>query len=153
MHVLGLEAHLGDPRFASYSKRKANEEALLPIVEPAIRARGAQELEAALIAVGVPCARVNNFKEVFDDPQIVAREVVRDVEHPRLGRMRAVRNPVLLDHDGPALDRHSPMLGEHSAEILRGLGYAPAEIDALAASGVTRVAAASTVSPPRHARA
>src|SRR5262245_36487599 len=152
MQVLGLEAHLGDPRFASYAKRKANEGALLPIVEPAIRARDAQELESALMAVGVPCARVNNFKEVFDDPQIVARDVVHDVEHPRLGAMRAVRNPVLLDHDGPALDRHSPMLGEHSAEILRELGYSAGEIDALVASGVTRVAS-STVSPPRHARA
>jgi crotonobetainyl-CoA:carnitine CoA-transferase CaiB-like acyl-CoA transferase len=58
--------------------------------------------------------------------------------------MRAVRNPVLLDHDGPALDRHSPMLGEHSAEILRGLGYALAEIDALVASGVTRLASPSS---------
>jgi crotonobetainyl-CoA:carnitine CoA-transferase CaiB-like acyl-CoA transferase len=153
MHVLGLQGHLGDPRFASYSKRKANEDALLPIVEPAIRTRDAAELEAALMAVGVPCARVNNFKEVFDDPQIVAREVVRDVEHPRLGRMRAVRNPVLLDHDGPALDRHSPMLGEHSAEILRALGYAPGEIETLAAAGVTRVGSSIAASPPRHARA
>jgi CoA:oxalate CoA-transferase len=141
MQVLGLEAHIGDPRFASYSKRKANEDALLPIVEPAVRARDAHELEQALLAAGVPCARVNNFKEVFDDPQIIARHVVRDVEHPRLGPMRAVRNPILLDHDGPDLARHSPTLGEHSAELLRELGYAPAAIDALVASGVTRLAA------------
>ena len=56
---------------------------------------------------GVPCARVNNFKEVFDDPQIVARGVVREVEHPRLGKMRTTRNPVLLRSrragDRPAL--------------------------------------------------
>src|SRR5262247_2637393 len=51
MQVLGLEAHIADPRFASYSKRKANEDALLPIVEPAIRKRDAPELEAALMAV------------------------------------------------------------------------------------------------------
>ena len=144
MQVLGLEAHIGDPRFGSYSKRKANEDALLPIVEPAIRARDAQDLETALLAVGVPCARVNNFKEVFDDPQIIARGVVHDVAHPRLGPMRTVRNPILLDHDGPGLERHSPMLGEHSAEILHELGYGPAAIGDLVASGVTRVAA-----PPR----
>ncbi len=57
---------------------------------------------------------MNNFKEVFDDPQIIARGVMREIEHPRLGLMRTTRNPVLLDHDGPAIDRHSPMLGEHS---------------------------------------
>jgi len=140
MQVLGLTDHIGDPRFASYAKRKANEEALLPIVEPAVRARDAQELEQALLAAGVPCARVNNFKEVFDDPQIVARQVVHDVAHPRLGKMRAVRNPILLDHDGPDLARHAPVLGEHSREILRELGYAPAAIAALVDAGVTRLA-------------
>jgi CoA:oxalate CoA-transferase len=140
MQVLRLDAHLSDARFSSYSKRKANEDALLALVEPAIRIRQADELEVALMAVGVPCARVNNFKEVFADPHIVARGVVKDVDHPRLGKMRATRNPVLFDHDGPEITRHSPMLSEHSAEILRELGYAPAEIDALVKSGVTRLA-------------
>jgi len=140
MEVLGLKAHLDDPRFASYAKRKANEDALLAIVEPAVRGRDAQELEAALMVTGVPCARVNNFKEVFDDPQIVARSMVQEIEHPRLGRMRTVRNPVLLDHDGPGVARHSPMLGEHSAELLGELGYSSAAIGDLAAAGVTRLA-------------
>jgi crotonobetainyl-CoA:carnitine CoA-transferase CaiB-like acyl-CoA transferase len=141
MQVLGLAAHLGDARFSSYSKRKANEDALLPLVEPAVRARDSGELEQALREAGVPCARVNNFKEVFDDPQIVARGVVREVAHPRLGRMRTTRNPVLLDHDGPAIDRHAPMLGEHSAQLLAELGYSAAAIRELAAAGVTRLAA------------
>ena len=141
MQVLGLEAHLSDPRFATYASRKQNEDALLPVVEPAVRVRVSHELEAALLEAGVPCARVNNFKEVFDDPQIVARGVVRDVVHPRLGKMRAVRNPILLDHDGPDIARHSPMLGEHSEELLHELGYSPAAIHDLVAAGVTRTAA------------
>jgi CoA:oxalate CoA-transferase len=151
MQVLGLEAHTGDPRFSSYSKRKTNEDALLPLVEPAVRARDCGELEQALRDAGVPCARVNNFKEVFDDPQIVARGVVQEVEHPRLGKMRTTRNPVLLDHDGPAIDRHSPMLGEHSAEVLAELGYSSAAIRELESAGVTRLAAGQN--SIRHARA
>jgi len=137
MQVLGLEAHLADARFSSYSKRKANENALIPLVEPAVRARTAAELEAALMAVGVPCACVNNFKEVFDHPQIVARDVVQEVDHPRLGKMHTTRNPILFDHDGPAIDRHAPMLGEHSAEVLTELGYSPEAIAELIATGVT----------------
>jgi crotonobetainyl-CoA:carnitine CoA-transferase CaiB-like acyl-CoA transferase len=141
MHVLGLDAHVADPRFASYASRKAYEAPLLELVEPAVRRREAIELEAALVEAGLPCARVNNFKEVFADPHIVARGVVGEIEHPRLGRMKAVRNPVLLDHGGPDVHRHSPVLGEHSEEILRELGYAPAAIKELVATGVTRLAA------------
>ena len=145
MQVLGLEGHLGDPRFVSYSSRKRNEDALLPLVEPAVRTRDSLELEQALQVAGVPCARVNNFKEVFEHPQIVARGVVQEVEHPRLGKMRATRNPVLLDHDGPAIDRHAPMLGEHSEEVLGELGYSSAAIRELIASGVTKAAAKPSV--------
>jgi len=144
MQVLGLEAHLADPRFATYAKRKLNEDALVSIVEPAIRKRQSSDLEVALMNVGVPCARVNNFQEVFEHPQIVARGVVKTVEHPRLGTMKATRNPVLLDHDGPDMARPSPMLGEHSEEILRELGYEHAAIQKFAAAGVTKLAA-----PPR----
>ena len=115
----------------------------MPLVEPAVKQRDADELEQVLMVAGVPCARVNNFKEVFADPHIVARGVVKELEHPRLGRMRATRNPVLFDHGGPDTERYSPMLGEHSEEVLRELGYAPAAIRELVASGVTRVASSA----------
>ena len=143
MQVIGLGEHLSDPRFTTYALRKANEDPLLALVEPAIRKMNSQAIEAALMEAGVPCALVNNFQEVFDHPQIVARGMVKDVQHPRLGPMKVTRNPVLLDHDGPEVVRPAPMLGEHSEEILRELGYAPAAIQELAAAGVTRLAAAS----------
>ena len=100
-----------------------------------------REIEAALVAAGLPCACVNNFKEVFDDPHMIARGIVKEVEHPRLGQMRTVRNPILLDHDGPAIERYAPMLGEHSEEILRQLGYPAGAIAELFTAGVTGNAA------------
>jgi len=96
------------------------------------------------MATGVPSACVNNFKEVFDDPHIVARGVVGELEHPRLGRIRATRNPVLLDHDGPTVERYAPMLGEHSEEILRGLNYSDDAIGRFVTAGVIRMAAPAT---------
>jgi crotonobetainyl-CoA:carnitine CoA-transferase CaiB-like acyl-CoA transferase len=143
MQELGLGEHVGDARFASYASRKANEDALIPLVERAVRRRDCRDVEEALRAAGVPCARVNNFAEVFADPQIVARGVMQEIEHPRLGRMRTTRNPVLLDHDGPAIERPAPMLGEHSEEILAGLGYSPAQIAEMIAAGTTRTAGAA----------
>ena len=108
------------------------------LVEPAVCAWNSNEIEAVLMTAGVPCACVNNFKQVFDDPHIVARGVVKDVEHPRLGHMRAVRNPILFDHDGPTIDRSAPMLGEHSEEILHQLGYSADAVAGFIAAGVTR---------------
>jgi crotonobetainyl-CoA:carnitine CoA-transferase CaiB-like acyl-CoA transferase len=144
MQTIGLGAQNADPRFATYANRKANEEPLLALVEPAIRAMKSSDLEAALMEAGVPCARVNNFQEVFEHPQIVARGVVEEIEHPRLGTMKVTRNPVLLDHDGPDIARPAPMLGEHSEEILRELGYDQTAIGQLVTAGVTRLA-----SPPQ----
>jgi crotonobetainyl-CoA:carnitine CoA-transferase CaiB-like acyl-CoA transferase len=141
MQVIGLGSHLSDPRFATYAQRKANEDPLLAIVEPAIRKIKAAELEAGLMDAGVPCALVNNFQEVFEHPQIVARGVVQEIEHPRLGAMKVTRNPVLLDHDGPDIARPAPMLGEHSEEILRELGYDQATLGTLVSAGVTKLAA------------
>jgi crotonobetainyl-CoA:carnitine CoA-transferase CaiB-like acyl-CoA transferase len=140
MQVIGLGEHAADSRFATYAKRKANEDALVALVEPAILQMTSDEIEKGLMVVGVPCGRMNNFKELFEHPQIVAREVVKEVEHPRLGTMRVVRNPILLDHDGPDIARPCPLLGEHSEELLRELGYSDAEIGALASSGVTKLA-------------
>jgi CoA:oxalate CoA-transferase len=141
MRLIGLEQHLADPRFATYAQRKAHETPLLVLVEPAVRKMNSDALEKGLMEAGVPCAKVNNFKEVFEHPQIVARNVVSTVEHPRLGTMKVTRNPVLLDHDGPDVPRPAPMLGEHSQAILAELGYDAATIDALVSSGVTRRAA------------
>ena len=135
MQVIGLGAHLADPRFVTYANRKANEDPLLALVEPAIRKMNSGELEAGLMEAGVPCALVNNFEEVFEHPQIVARGVVQEIEHPRLGTMKVTRNPVLLDHDGPDIARPAPMLGEHSEEILRELGYDQAAIQEAGVGG------------------
>jgi len=93
-----------------------------------------------LMEAGVPCSRVNNFQEVFANPHIRARNVIEDVTHPRMGTTRTVRNPVLFDHDGPSIRRPAPLLGEHSAEILRELGYSAAEIEGFSRAGAVLVA-------------
>ncbi len=123
MILLGLEAELAGERFATKMQRKANEEQLLEVLNPAVRMWKVNDLAEELNKLGIPCSPVNDYAQVFDDPHIQARGLVVDVEHPQMGKMRTVRNPVLMDSDGPAIRRPAPMHGEHTAEILRELGY------------------------------
>jgi CoA:oxalate CoA-transferase len=139
MKVLKLEQHSEDPRFLTSPARKLNETALLEIMAPAIKQWKGEELEAELAKEGIPCSLVNNYKQVMDNPQIKSRGMVVEVEHPRMGKINVVRNPVLLDRDPPQITRAAPALGQHSAEILRELGYSQERIDKLAEAGVVQL--------------
>jgi CoA:oxalate CoA-transferase len=136
MTVLHLETYITDERFISYVLRKQNEQDLLAIIEPIVSLRSSQELEALLMAAGIPCSRMNNIKEVFEDEHMIARGITVDVDHPVMGKMKAVRNPVLFDQDSPSIRRPAPSLGEHSAEILQSLGYTQNQITDLAKDGI-----------------
>jgi CoA:oxalate CoA-transferase len=139
MKVLNLEQHCDDPRFKTSPARKVNETALLDIMSPAIKQWKGAELEAKLAELSVPCSLVNDYAQVMDNPQIKSRGMVVEVEHPRMGKIKQVRNPVLLDRDPLQISRAAPTLGQHSAEILRELGYTQERIDALAKSGVVQL--------------
>lgn len=139
MQTLKLEAHLSDPRFVTYVSRKANEDAVSALVTAAVRERFAEELEDQLVKAGVPCSIVKDYRQVFEDKHIVDRKVLVDVKGRNGGTVKAVRNPVLLDQDGPSIERLPPVIGEHSEEILSGAGYSPSEIEKLVSSGVTRL--------------
>ena len=141
LRVLGLEDHLSDPRFATHVLRKQNEDYMVSLVSSAIGGRTAKELEAELVAAGIPCSLFNNLEQAFDDPHIKARGLAVEIDHPRIGKLRTVRNPVLADRDGPAITRAGPVLGEHTVEILQELGYADDRIAALTRDHVVQVPA------------
>ena len=80
--------------------------------------------------------RINYVDEVFQDPQILARRAVVELEHPAIGIVRSIANPVHYSTTPVEYRRYPPRLGEHGREVLLGLGRTEAEIEALKAAGV-----------------
>jgi crotonobetainyl-CoA:carnitine CoA-transferase CaiB-like acyl-CoA transferase len=139
LEILDLDAYIDDPRYASYSLRKVNEDTLIPLFDEAILKWDAADLEKVLSDAGVPASVVKNFKEALEDPQMVDRKMIAEADHPAFGRMKMIRNPVLMDHDGPEILWAAPLLGQHSAEVLNELGYSASEISALADEGAVKL--------------
>jgi crotonobetainyl-CoA:carnitine CoA-transferase CaiB-like acyl-CoA transferase len=73
-------------------------------------------------AHNIPCGPINDYAQVFDDPQVIARELVVDVDHPTLGAIRALGSPIKLSETPPAVRRRAPLLGEHTEEVLAQAG-------------------------------
>jgi crotonobetainyl-CoA:carnitine CoA-transferase CaiB-like acyl-CoA transferase len=132
--ALELPALGADPRFASFPDRLRHKDALLPLLKARFAERTTAEWLTRLRG-RVPCAPVNSLAEALADEQVRARDMILEVEHPALGTLREVASPV---RTGGAVTSPAPAprLGEHTEPVLRDLlGYAPARIAALRASG------------------
>lgn len=135
--TVGLDSLATHERFKTNRGRVEGYDELRPILAKHLMGRTRQEWIDALKAAGVPCGGVRDLKEVFDDPQIAAREMVDTVDHPVAGKVRVVGTPMKLS-EATKTKRHAPpTLGQHTESVLMGdLGIRRAEIDKLRAKGV-----------------
>jgi len=114
--------------FADNPSRVRHRAALAERIESVTRHQPKRYWLEAFAARDIPCGPINSYDEVFADPQIVAREMVVDVEHPTLGALRALGSPIKLSATPPAVRRRAPTLGEHTEDVLREAGFAEEEI-------------------------
>ena len=134
--VIGLPELPSDPRFESAGKRYAHRAELNEIVGARLRTRTTAEWIDALNEVGVPCGPVYRMDEVFADPQVQHLAMTAPVEHPKGGHVDVLRNAVRMTGVATTVRSGTPEPGQHTTEVLTGLGMEAQEIDSLRRRGV-----------------
>ena len=125
-----------DARFRTSPDRAKHRSECVGLVQEIVRARPRDAWLELLTGLGVPCAPIHTIAEALDHPQTKARGIVMDYEHPHLGPMRAVTQPIDFGGAPRAVTMPPPMLGEHGAAVLRELGYIEADIARFVREGV-----------------
>lgn len=137
-----LEQHGGpagfgsDTRFHSLNGRNDHRVEILSVVKAWVAARPVAEVLALLDGIDVPSAKVQRIDEVINDPQIQARGMVVEQDHPRFGKLRLPNLPFRFSDCDTTIQQVAPDLGEHNAEVAARLGYSAADIATLQADGV-----------------
>ena len=124
-----------DPRFVDNPTRVANQSALAAEIEAVTSAQPRSYWLALFDADDIPCGPINNYADVFSDPHLAAREMAVDVEHPVLGRIKALGSALKLSATPTDPRRRAPLLGEHTGEVLKECGFTDDEIQALRQAG------------------
>jgi crotonobetainyl-CoA:carnitine CoA-transferase CaiB-like acyl-CoA transferase len=126
---------LQDPRFVDLPARLRNVDALQEAIEAVFTQRETAHWWEKLDRAGVPGGPVYTYEQCLDDPHIAARQMVVEVEHPRIGRMKAMGHPVKSSGEFASIRTPAPLLGQHTFAVLETLGYGPAQIDAMLTGG------------------
>ncbi|MBN9426616.1 MAG: CoA transferase [Burkholderiales bacterium] len=137
--IVGLQRFADDPRFATNAQRVEHRADTLAIVKPALLQRTRAEWIEAFDAAGIPCSPLHNFAEISAHPHTRESGMLLDYQHPAFGAMHGIAQPVRFDGERGTLRRHPPVHGEHTAEILREIGYSDERVAALAAAGTVKL--------------
>jgi crotonobetainyl-CoA:carnitine CoA-transferase CaiB-like acyl-CoA transferase len=135
-NVLGVPEWIEDPRYCTAPDRLKNYAQLRPEIDRRLRAKSRSEVLDLMGKAEIPAGPVNTVAEVLEDPQIDARQMVRELTHPEYGPIRQLGIPIKLSDTPGIVEGPPPRFGEHNTQVLEMLGYATPDIERLRAAGV-----------------
>ena len=134
--ALGRPEWAGDPRFSDAGRRAENRALLIGLISEVMAPHPVAHWKARLKAAGVPCSPINRIDKIVADEQVRARDMVVQLDLPELGPIRMAGLPLKFSETPGRVELHPPRLGQHTAEVMRRLGYVDGAIKDLAARGV-----------------
>jgi crotonobetainyl-CoA:carnitine CoA-transferase CaiB-like acyl-CoA transferase len=135
--IMGLEALTDDPRFATNAARVQHRGELIARLQEVFLTRSYEEWETLLLQHGIPVGAINSIDQVVDHPQVKAREMIVESNHPVAGKVKSVGVPVKLSATPGSVRHPAPLLGQHTDVVLQTyLHLSAAEIAALRQMGV-----------------
>ena len=130
--AIGKPEWAEDPRFSTRVKRLENKSILIPMMESHLMTRPGDEWLEAIHKAGVPAGPINTLDRVLSDPQVLAREMVVEIDGPAKDKIKTIGNPLKMEKTPVNTFTRPPRLGEHTRELLTNiLGYSPEKIDGL----------------------
>lgn len=125
-----------DPRFLTNADRVRNRDVIVTEVARIVKQRTTSQWLATLGPLGVPCGPINNMEQTFAHPQVQHRKMKLEMDHPSSGKVTLIANPIRFTRHPIVYDRPPPVLGQHTDEVLAGLGLGEANIASLRAAGI-----------------
>jgi crotonobetainyl-CoA:carnitine CoA-transferase CaiB-like acyl-CoA transferase len=138
--AVNREELIADPRFRTNPDRVAHFSTTVSNVQSILATRTRDEWVELMTRIGVPCAPINSLTDMLAHPHTAARGIVLDYEHPELGPLKTIAQPVVFNAVERGIRSPPPRHGEHSREILSSLGFSEASVDAMLEAGVIATA-------------
>ena len=135
LDAIGAPELADDARFADNEARVMNRETLVEALSAVFITRTKADWLAVLDGAGVPAGPVLDIAEMHRDPQALARGMITEVTHGRLGSVATLGSPLKFSESRGEITRGAPLLGEHTREVLAEYGYADDQVEALIAEG------------------
>ena len=133
--VLGRPDWRDRPELATTGGRVVHRDALAAEIEVITSTKPRRHWLELLEAHDIPCGPINNYEEALRDPQVLARRMVQQIDHPTFGTVQTLGSPLKLSATPPVTDRRAPLFGEHTAQVLREAGYTDVEIATMRHAG------------------